>query len=376
MHIVIDAHLAVKKIDGIARYLNGLLLELPKIDSSIKFTVLTLPTNKSSLSEDIFSHSNVNRVKLNLMGPSPKQHFITWRLLREVNGDVYHHPQYDLPLGVPVPSVITIHDLKYIFHAEYLRKRSRLKRFYIKSTLQRSLKVADQIIVVSQSTLNDLKQLNSFNWEKVSVIYHGVDSPLEIEDEKINEIIKDFDISENFILFVGTRRPHKNIGGLIRALGILRKRYGLDIDLVMSGKAYSDYREPEKISNELDLDSYTHFLDFIPDSKLPALYQSAKVVALVSYYEGFGLPLLEAMSYGTPVIGSNVSSIPEVIGNAGLLADPYNPEDIAKKIYQIITDSHLAAKLSQAGLERSKQFSWRSLAESTLNIYIKAFLAK
>ena len=372
MHIVIDAHLAIKKIDGVARYLNGLLMELPKIDTSIKYTILSLTHSKTSLPEDIFSYPNVKRIEVNLMGPSPKQHLIMRRLLKNLDADVYHHPQFDLPLGVTAPSVITIHDLKYIFFPEFLKKGSQLKRLYIKKSLQRSLKIADQVIAISQNTLNDSKQLNSNVEKKASVIYHGVDIPKKLSEKKVQQIKKRFNISENFILFVGTRRPHKNIDSLVRSLAILRNTLNLDIDLVVSGRAYSDYREPERLSRELGLDSVTHFLDFVADNELPALYQSAKVVALVSFYEGFGFPILEAMSYGIPVLGSNVTSIPEVVGDAGLLVDPHNPTEIAHKIYRIATDSHLNEKFSQAGLRRAKQFTWQAMAESTLNTYIKA----
>jgi glycosyltransferase involved in cell wall biosynthesis len=369
MHIVIDAHLAVKEIDGVARYLMGLLSELPKIDTSIQYSILSLPSEESSLPEEIFAQPNVKRVELKLKGPSPKQHLMMRRLLKELKADLYHHPQFDLPLGVQVPSVITIHDLKYLFHPEFLKQRSRLKWFYIKKSLQHSLKAADQIIVVSQNTLNDIKRIDSFNEKKVSIIYHGVNPTSGLPE---NNIKKRFNISNDFILFVGTRRPHKNIEGLIRALAILRQNYDLDLDLVISGKAYSDYLEPERLAKELSVDSHTHFLDFVSDLELSALYQSARVVALVSFYEGFGFPILEAMSHGTPVVGSKVSSIPEVIGDAGLLADPHDPEDIASKIYQILTDQQLYRKISKAGLARSKQFSWSSVAKATLNVYIRA----
>ncbi len=372
MHIVIDAHLAVKKIDGIARYLNGLLSELPGIDRSINYTILSLPAEQSSLPEEIFAHSNVGRFEFNIMGPSPRQHLITGRLLNDLKADVYHHPQYDLPIGVRVPAVITIHDLKYIFHAEFLRDKSRLKRFYIKNILRRSLKVANQVIAVSESTLTDLRKISSFNLDKASVIYHGMNAPITIPEKSEFNSINSFDISKKFILFVGTRRPHKNIEGLIRALAILRNEYNHDVDVVIAGKAYADYTEPERCAHQLNVDEHTHFIDFVPDDILPELYAKAQVVALISFYEGFGLPLLEAMAYGTPAIGSNVSSIPEVIGDAGLLVDPHDPNDVADKIHSILTDTDLRNKLVQNGLNRVQQFTWRKLAESTLDVYLKA----
>ncbi len=366
MHIVIDAHLAVKEIDGVSRYLNGLLAELPKIDLAVQYTILSLPRQKSGLPEELFSYPNVTRFELDLMGPSPKQHFILPGLLKDLKADVYHHPQFDLPLRVKVPSVVTIHDLKYITHPEFLSKKNRLKSIYIKKSLQRSLRVANKVIAVSQNTLNDLKTLFSFDPKKGTVIYHGVNSAAFNSRPNNGH----FNMPSAFVLFVGTRRPHKNLEGLIKALALLHKDYHTNLDLVISGKAYSDYTKPEMLAKELNIDSHVHFLDFVPDDELPTLYKSAKVVALPSFYEGFGLPLLESMAYGTPVIGSNVSSIPEVIGDAGLLVNPLDPGDIAAKIHQIISNTELYKKLSHAGLARQKQFSWSSAAKSTFKVYV------
>ena len=372
MHVVIDAHLAVKKIDGIARYLNCLLLELPKLDTSVQYTILSLSPEESSLPEAIFHNPNVRRVEINLMGPSPKQHLIMRGLIRNLKADIYHHPQYDLPVGIPVPSIITIHDLKYIFHPGFLRKQNWIKSSYIKNSLRYSIRAASKIIVVSQNTLNDLKRLNAFNLEKTSVIYHGVEPPRILAEKRINEIKRRLGIPDEFILFVGTRRPHKNIDGLIKALAVLRDRFGTDLNLVVAGKSYADYSLPEVLARKLGVEPYVRFLDFVQDRDLPALYQSAKVVALVSHYEGFGLPLVEAMSYGTPVIGSNVSSIPEVVGDAGLLADPDNVEDIAEKIHRIVSEPQLAENLSETGRARSRLFTWSSLARLTLDVYRQA----
>ncbi len=369
MHIVIDAHLAVKEIDGVSRYLNGLLAELPKIDSSVQYTILSLPREKSCLPEEIFSHANVSRFELDLMGPTPRQHFITHRLLKKLKADVYHHPQFDLPWRIKTPSVVTIHDLKYIEHPEFLDKRSRLKSIYIRKSLQHSLRASNQIIAVSQNTLNDLENRFNFDIEKATVIHHGINSKPQLKPEQKNGT---FETLSDFVLFVGTRRPHKNIEGLIRALSIWRTQYQLKLDLVIAGKAYSDYNKPENLAKELAVEPYVHFLDFVSDEKLPELYNSAKVLVLPSFYEGFGLTLLESMAHGTPVVASNVSSIPEVVGDAGLLVNPEDPEDIAGKIHQIITDTKLYQKLATAGLSRSKQFSWRSVAKSTFDVYMKA----
>ncbi|MCG8607098.1 glycosyltransferase family 4 protein [bacterium] len=368
MHIVIDAHLALKKIDGVARYLGGLLLELPKIDPSVRYSILSLPPEKSSLPDKIFSYPNVEPIQVKLKGPSPRQHLLIPRLLRNIGADLYHHPQFDLPFGIATPSVVTIHDLKYIFHPEFFMNKNRLKSWYIKKSLKYSLQKSTRVIVVSKSTLKDIQKTIPFDHAKASVIHHGVKLKF---NGQIPENWTDLN-AESFVLFVGTRRPHKNIEGLIQALSLLRNEHRMNVDLVVAGKEYSDYSKPEELANQLGMESHVHFKNFVPDDKLASLYQSAQVVALVSFYEGFGFPLVEAMSVGTPVIGSNTASIPEVIGDAGLLVEPTNPADIAQKLFSILSDEKLQHRLSRAGLERARQFSWKSVAKATLNVYNQA----
>ncbi|MFQ5652696.1 MAG: glycosyltransferase family 4 protein [bacterium] len=388
MHIVIDAHLAVKKIDGVARYLIGLLTELPGLDRSITYSILALPEEKSGLPGEIFAEENVNKVILDLMGPSPRQHAIVPGLLKKLRADLYHHPQYDLPFRVRVPSVVTIHDLKYIFYPQFLSNRSWLKSFYIQHSLRYSLERASRIIAVSENTRRDLAGFLGRPPERVQVIHHGVDRPTspfvpaaprlrrtagQASEHNVKEHKKlALDIQRDFILFVGTRRPHKNIEGLIQALALLRKKYEQEIDLVVAGKAYSDYTAPERLVQHLGLQHHVHFLDFVPDAELAALYQSARVVSLPSFYEGFGFPVLEALAYGKPFVGSNVTSIPEVVGKAGLLVDPNSPEDIADKINQILSDESLAEALCRKALQRVEEFTWKAMAEATLKVYLEA----
>lgn len=368
MHIVIDAHLAVKEIDGVARYLIGLLSELPNLDSNIRYTVLTLPEEASSLPAQIFEAPNVRRRVVRLDGPSPKQHLIMCGLLRALGADLYHHPQYDLPLRVPVPTVVTLHDMKYLLNFGYLRGGGRLKQFYIRQSLKHTLRAADQIIAVSHNTLRDVQRLFTVDPEKVTVIYHGV----ETSGKGSSQGGALPELPQNFLLFVGTRRPHKNIDGLVRALHRLRTEYGVHLYLVVAGKAYADYREPERLAEDLGMSPFCHFLDFVEDESLGVLYRKARAVALVSHYEGFGLPLIEAMAHGTPVVGSNAASVPEILAGAGLLADPARPEDIAAQVYRILTEPGLADKLAARGRERAEHFTWKSVAKATINVYNKA----
>ena len=369
MHVLIDAHLAVKEIDGITRYLNGLLGALPALDAGVRYTVLTLPEAESGLPAEIFANANVRRVEVPLRGPTPRQHLVTRRWIRQIQPDVYHHPHFDLPLGVGVPAVATVHDLKYLCHPEFFPSRGRLKSGYMKACLRHTLHAAAQVIAVSENTRRDLQRMFHVEPDRVAVVPHGVelspvaDGPQEAAPRSL---------PETYVLFVGTRRPHKNLTGLIRALQLLRTRHGVAADLVVAGKPYAGYAEPEALAHQLGLDAHVHFLDFVEDAQLATLYRQARVVALPSFYEGFGFPLVEAMSCGTPVVGSSVTSIPEVVGDAGLLADPHDPADLAAKLARILKDTKLAAQLARAGKQRAQRFTWNSVAKSTLNVYNRA----
>ena len=370
MHILIDAHLAVREVDGVARYLIGLLGELPKLDRSIRFTILTLSDSESSLPGSIFELDNVSRRVVSYHGPTPKQHLLTPRIIREVKPDIYHHPQFDLPYFINVPTIVTIHDLKYIFKPEFLKGAGRLKSYYIRRSILSSARRAEHVIAVSGNTLEDLVSLCGLDRSKVSVIYHGVDLKVDAGSQDLPQTLR---TERPYLLFVGTRRPHKNITGLIRAFGLLRKDKHHDIELVIAGKGYADYSEPESLTAELDLKPYIHFFDFVPDEYLPALYEKADVFVLPSFYEGFGIPVIEAMAQGTPVVASNVSSLPEIVADAGLLCDPNSPADIAAKIDRVISDEVTARQLADAGRKHSTNFSWSAVAELTLNAYIKTF---
>lgn len=367
MHIVIDAHLAVKQIDGVSRYLQGLLSELPKVDSGVDYSILTRPYSKSCLTEDLFTHPNVERIEVSLNGPTPRQHVFVPRLLSRLKPDLYHHPQYDLPIGISMPSVVTIHDLKYIFQPELLRRKSHFKSFYIKQSLRHSLRRANGIIAVSQNTLADLEKFANLDDKTTTVIGHGVEFKPENRTSSKSSLPG---LPEQYILFVGTRRPHKNIDGLIRALHILHEQ-GVDISLIVCGKAYADYDRPERLTAALKLSEHVKFLDFVPDEQLQTLYRSAQVVALPSFYEGFGIPLIEGMAHSKPVLGSQLSSMPDVIGDAGLTVDPYDPVDIADKLERLLTNRQLYNELASKARKRAHNFSWSSVAKETFNFYIK-----
>jgi len=222
---------------------------------------------------------------------------------------------------------------------------------------------SEKIIAVSDSTKNDLINRYQINPSKIKVIYSGV-SLKRPSEEEILKFKKEKKLPEKFILFLGTIEPRKNINGIIRAFSILKSKSGFnELKLVIAG---SQGWLQEKITGEDII-----FTGKIDEEEKALFYSAASVFVYPSFFEGFGLPPLEAMVCGTPVVVSRNSSLPEVVGDAGILIDPYNPSDIANAIKEILTDAQLAKKLTKNGFIRSSQFSWQKTAEKTLEVLVK-----
>ena len=207
---------------------------------------------------------------------------------------------------------------------------------------------------------------------KVSVISEAADerfTPLPLAPT-LEEVRRRYGLPESFVLFVGTIEPRKNVDGLLRAFHHLRSRYGMmDTALVIAGGRGWLTNEIEDLIRQLDLEQCTHLLGRVADEDLHKLYVAARLHVHPAHYEGFGLPPLEAMACGTPTVVSNVSSLPEVVGDAALLVDPDNWEEIAVAIYRLLTDDDLHLELRAKGLQRAQCFSWQQAARQTLEVY-------
>lgn len=204
---------------------------------------------------------------------------------------------------------------------------------------------------------------------KIKVIYLGVDEDYKpLSETEIRKVRQKYHLNYPFILYVGSLISHKNIPTLIKAFYKLKK-YGLPHKLVITGKRGWKYKNIFEIISKLNLQKDVVFTGYVQREDLPALYNAADLFVYPSLYEGFGLPPLEAMACGTPVITSNTSSLPEVVGNAGIMVDPYDIDGLAKAMYEVLTNEGLRAELRKRGLERAKMFSWKKTAEETLNVY-------
>ncbi len=353
MNILINASLLSQPAIGISVYLNNLIYELRKTDAENKYYFLHQSSSNPVvriLSEQFAVPDAVKREKI----------------------DLYHNPDHMLPWReLRCKSVITVHDLAFY---KFPSKFGFLKCTFKRSITPRSIKRADAIIAVSQSTKNDILAGFDIPEEKVSVVYNGVGGRFFPQEDKgaLNAVADRYDLNGSFILSVGTLEPRKNIPLLIEAFAIFKKRTGALHKLVIVGNPgwlYENiFSSPKKFGVEGDVE----FLQGVESEDLPLIYQLADLFVYPSLYEGFGLPPLEAMACGTPVITSNVSSLPEVVGDAGILIDPSDAQGLAGEIEKVLGDKGLRMEMSRKGIARSKLFSWEKCARETIAVYNKA----
>ena len=282
--------------------------------------------------------------------------------------DLFHAPDFVLrPVKPNTSTLLTVHDLSFVREPDSVMPG--MSR-HLNKWVRRSVTQADHVIAVSKATAHDLIELYQTPPEKISVLYHGVTPEFNANNNPTAQaaIREKYNLGlQPFILSVGTIQPRKNYQRLIQAFAQVEA----DTRLVIAG---GPGWQAEDIFNEvtrLGLTDRVHFLGFVPDTDLPPLYQTAALFIYPSLYEGFGLPALEAMACGTPVVAANRSALPEVVGSAGLLVDPFDPEDIAQAMTQILYDEGLHQTLSQAGQIQAAKFSWPKMAAELFDLYQK-----
>jgi glycosyltransferase involved in cell wall biosynthesis len=281
-------------------------------------------------------------------------------LLRRSKPDVFFSPAHYSPLWLPCPLVVTIHDLAYIYFPDEFLKKDQYKLFV---WTKESVDKAKIIITVSKSTKDDVIKHYHIPEDQVQVIYNGFQSyPRAKDDERI---LKKYGVDkQKYLFFVGTLQSRKNIVRLIEAFHALRSTYP-DLLLLLSGRRGWLYDKMLERIQQLHLGDYVRELGFVPDADLASLYAHAQCFVLPSLYEGFGIPVLEAMAQGTPVVASNNSSLPEIGGEACLYVDAHDTMQIATAIERILTDKELQRSLIMKGKVNVKRFSWDTCASET-----------
>jgi len=281
--------------------------------------------------------------------------------------DVFLTPYFKAPFFLPSNVVLIINDLIPLFFPEEHRL---FKRIYFRFMCGRSARRAKRIITISENSRDDIVKFLRLPADKIRIVHLGVEERFRSPDIRIEETRRKYALPQKFILYVGNLSPHKNVQGLIKSYAVLpvnlRKQYKLVLVAPKSGKYFSYI---EKVIREMELAQDVLFTGYIEDKDLPAVYHMSSLFAFPPLYEGFGLPPLEAMACGCPVVSSNTSSMPEVLGDAALFFNPYNVEEMSLAIKKMLKDENLRDKFRQKGLQRAKRFTFEKMTNRILNVF-------
>ena len=348
---------------GVERYAAELIRNLARLDSKNAY-VLYFRTKP----QEWFLHLPKNfSVKII---PFPKfwtQLRISWEMITHPV-DILFIPASALPLWHPKKSVVTVHDIAYeIFEGIY----TGYMNYYQKFVSRFAVKNAAKVLTVSQSTKNDLVKIYSTDPEKITVTHLGLDQTFRpMKYEEVQPVLDKYGLTfQKYMLFLGTIQPRKNIPNLVDAYQKISKENHIEEKLAIFGGRGWMWEPILKKIKTIGLDGSIKYFDYAPNEDLPALYAGAKLLTLPALYEGFGLPPLEAMASGVPVVVSNISSMPEVVGEAGVLVDPSSVDSIAEGLLKVLMDQNLRQQMIAKGLERSKRFTWENTARKTLEVF-------
>lgn len=351
MRIAIDTQTTLGQKSGFGFYVKNLVEALQKVDAKDEYFLVRPQTEKDfSAPQRLFWDQITFPKKAN-----------------KAKVDLLHQPCFSAPLFYKGKVVVTCHDLISIFFPKNLPLVSRL--FYSK-WMPFSYRRADMIIAISENTKQDLMALLKIPESKIRVIHSAASRDFQPIKSKqtLARVQKKYRTGKNYLLHVGTLEPRKNLPFLVRAYA-LAVREGVDANLVITGKKGWYYEGLFRLVDELNLNDKVIFTGYVAEYDIPTLYSGAKIFVFPSIYEGFGLPPLEAMACGTPVISSNTSSLPEVIDEAGILLPPKDERLWAKNIVKVLKDKGLARTLSEYGIRQAKKFSWEQTARKTIEVY-------
>ena len=374
MHVAINAHLLAHtrsfRRAGVSHYIEQVLIHLGHLDQTNQYSVYTtrgidqqalgLPPNFRVLPSRL---PTINpRVRI------PWEQLLAPLLLRQNGADLFHGVLNVLPLACPVPGVVTVHDLAFIRFPQTFRAYNRT---YLDFATRMSVRRAVQILAVSEHTKRELVGLLGVPAERVVVTPNAVRAHFRPpEPATLAAFRASKGLPERFVLYVGTLEPRKNLTTLLSAYAEIARRH--DVPLLVGGGKGWLYDAVFQRLEELGLRERVHFVGYIEEEELPLWYAAATVFVFPSIYEGFGMPPLEAMACGTPVITSNSSSLPEVVGDAGLMVAPTDASAFATALDQVLSDAALHDDLRTRGLVRAQAFAWRTTAERTLAAYAVA----
>lgn len=361
MYIVIDARMVTDQMHGIARYTYNLVNRLVRIDQKNYYTLL-VNGSYFSVFKDIKTNVSLQPVRSKFISIGEQIELPV--ILKKLKADLFHSPSFVAPLYPACKLIMTIHDMNHMSFPQYY---SMIHQLYYQYIVKPSAVKAKKIITVSQFSRKEINRWLGVPREKIKVTYNGVEDRYTVIDDlaALREVNGKYRLPEKFILYIGNKKPHKNVGRLIEAYAKLKTNYYL----ILSG---DPDEQLNTLVSELDLAAKVKFIGNVPDQDLPQLYNLADLFVFPSLYEGFGLPPLEAMACGTPVITSNVSSLPEVVGEAGITVNPNNVDELANAINKVLVDEKLRKNMIEEGLKQARKFNWETTARETLDIYEEA----
>ena len=373
--IAIDYTPAYEQGGGIGRYVRELVAALSRLDNDTDYRLFVAGATRDKLlfppaPNFIWKPSPIPPIWYARLWHRARLPIPVEIITGKVN--LYHATDFVLPPTLPrTRTLLTVHDLSFIRVPD---AASPNLRAYLDAVVPRSVRRADHVLADSTATKNDLIELYDTPPEKITVLLSGVDARFtHVDDVTARQAVREkYHIpGRPYILAVGTVQPRKNYGRLIQALARLRaQRHDVDL-VIVGGRGWLEDPIYETIRTT-DMRDHVHFTGFADDADLPALYSEAVCVAVPSLYEGFGIPVLEGMACGTPVVTANVSSLPEVAGDAALTISPTDLDALTDALERLLTDSALRTQLIRRGLERVKQFTWEASALQLLRVY--AFL--
>lgn len=364
MRIGIDGRYIQDHFPGIGRYTYNLVQALTKAAPEDSFVLLHNP----KLVNTRYDLGTLQSPNLEIVAVEVPTFSLAeqWRLPSIVRGlrlDLFHSPYYLKPYLLPCPSVVTIYDLIPRLYPEYVSSGARV---IFEMAIRLAIVTSRLVISVSQSAKEDLVRLLGVPPSKVWVTPLGIDRRFcPVNEKAISNLCQKYDLPVGYILYLGTNKPHKNLARLVEAFAEVKT----ERKLVLAGKEDPRYSEAHEVTKQLGLQDRVVFLGQVSEDDLPALYSGAALFVFPSLYEGFGLPLLEAMACGVPAISSSTSSLPEIAGQAAVMVDPLDLSQLARALERVLGDSNLRASMREEGLKQAAQFSWERTAKETLAVY-------
>ncbi|MEI6040019.1 MAG: glycosyltransferase family 1 protein [Candidatus Berkelbacteria bacterium] len=369
MRIGIDARLYRTSVAGIGRYSQNLIENLAKIDHENQYILLMTPEDAKEFKNSNLQFPNAKVVVTDIPHYSLAEQIYLPKILKAQKCDLWHFLNFNVPVGFKGKFVVTIHDLTLFFY-EGRQKKNFIYKLGYKYIFGQACRNAKKIVAVSESTKRDILDVFKTPTNKVKVVYEAADDKtfVKVSDDLLEKMRQTYKIGEqSIILYVGQWRPHKNLTGLIEAFELLRK--DMLVKLVIVGKVDPAFPEVSEAIDKSPNMSDIIKTGFVSEEELAAWYKLATVFVFPSFYEGFGLPGLEAMAAGIPVVSSDRTSLPEIYDQGAIYFNPSDSMDMKDKIKSIIIDPILKKKLIEEGRKVVEKFSWEKTAQETLSIY-------